>query len=754
MGKDSETSKESLTIRKNVSETDLLLGIISIAVKYNQSYEEILAYTKLLDPKFIHTGLPTTKHMLWRVLQKNDEAYQRHYFCRHCKSVIGKGNEITDTFPRPCRKSGPSTDINTLPYFLLIDLQTQIGEFLRIPNISTALRYRFTQKIYDDAMTDIYDGEKYKELCAPGKFLHNEYNFSYMFNTDGASYSNSSNSSVWPIYVTINKLPPHMRKRHMFLAGIWVDKKKPIANDFFSPFVEQANKKLYEEGVVWKPDGRSTVTSEFIPVIFCADTPARCQFLRMKQLNGTFGCTYCLIPGTFPMIKNKKQSKKQKSTQAKYPCDKKYQRRTHKSIKTDGINALKTGKNIRGVLGPSVLGFLMGFKLDTGCVPDPMHFLWLGVIRQHISMLLEEVGKIENVQKCHPWYIGSPENLKQINEISLSIRLPNRISRRPEDIKFYKQYKATAWRNLAYFFLICLEDILPAEDRDNLALLFEASYICNQDKIMYHDLDRVEKLIEKHLEYFQARHGISKMTYNMHLLTHMVEFVESWGPFWTHNATIFKSMYHRILQMITSANGVADQIAVRFLMNRFIQNCAYDKSVSLETRKAIAELLNVKIFDECINNDTVQNNIRFKNLGNETKQRATDVEIQILREAGYECSTYSTYNQVLINGVEYRTSEFRSTTAFSNCTVYCEGIGFGDIQKILSFGEGTQKISGIILQRLETIGDALNTTFIKDVAVTDNQIFVEVSKISGPAFKVEKKDKIRAIKIPNCWESD
>lgn len=158
----------SLIIKDNITDNDYLLGILPIAIKYNHTYEEIIAYTKFTDSTFVCSQLPRSKYMLWKLLQRNDVAYRRHYFCKYCRSAVGSNAMITKTCP--CKKTGPKSNIKTVPYFLAIDLRMQISESLNIPHILTALVFRFTRKTDSNAMTEIYYGMEYKKLCSLDSF--------------------------------------------------------------------------------------------------------------------------------------------------------------------------------------------------------------------------------------------------------------------------------------------------------------------------------------------------------------------------------------------------------------------------------------------------------------------------------------------------------------------------------------------------------------------------------------------------------
>ena len=61
---------------------------------------------------------------------------------------------------------------------------------------------------------DIYDGEEYKRLAQPGRFLcrrTNPVNLSFNLSTDGVALFKSSHTEIWPLYLVVNELPPSVR---------------------------------------------------------------------------------------------------------------------------------------------------------------------------------------------------------------------------------------------------------------------------------------------------------------------------------------------------------------------------------------------------------------------------------------------------------------------------------------------------------------------------------------------------------------
>lgn len=114
---------------------------------------------------------------------------------------------------------------------------------------------------------DVTDGEEYQKHR---HFLSEQGNISLLMNTDGISLFRSSNISLWPIWLCINELPPHLRyntillcrcthtcmcmciyrflKSNLLLAGLWYGEQKPTMTTFLSPFIKEINH-LSDQGI-------------------------------------------------------------------------------------------------------------------------------------------------------------------------------------------------------------------------------------------------------------------------------------------------------------------------------------------------------------------------------------------------------------------------------------------------------------------------------------------------------------------------
>ena len=259
------------------------------------------------------------------------------------------------------------------------------------------MQYRYNRKEENmDAIKDIYNGKEYKKMSQPNGFLaQSKNNFSFSMNVDGMKVSNSSNASAWPILLTINELPPHARKKHMLLGGIWVENFHPYLNMFLMPTISKL-RSLYKTGIWWKPDGNNEITNRFVTLICPVDSVARVSLLNVTQFNGEFACTFCYSKGEV------------NASTRTYPIENNAPSRTDNEIRHDMIEAHESQNKVRGIKGIWSLIKLKDFDLSRGVVVDSMHNIFLSVIIQHTELVL--FGRA-----IDPWYRGSPRSTAIIN---------------------------------------------------------------------------------------------------------------------------------------------------------------------------------------------------------------------------------------------------------------------------------------------------------------------------------------------------
>lgn len=107
-----------------------------------------------------------------------------------------------------------------------------------------------------------------------------------------------------------------------------------------------------------------------------------------------------------------------------------------------------------------------------------------------------------------------------------------------------------------------------------------------------------------------------------------------------------------------------------------------------------------------------------------------------------------------INGIEYRTRTFSPSTKFSNSTVYCDNIGFGEIGSLVQISEGDDPVREMFVNQLQHIGYAARAPFLLTVRHTKQIRFVTIDRVRKPEFQVRVDNTIYITKLPNVWETD
>lgn len=236
---------------------------------------------------------PNIKRMEKNVHRKYEFEY--YVFCGKCKEVV------------KCDQKCPQCDIKTIRtrdnYFIYIPVKQQIILALH-KHFDTILEFVEKDRA-EDTIQDVYDGKIFKSI----KQNHPEsIILSLTFNLDGASVSNSSNSSIWPILLVQNYLPPNIRylKENVLLAGvITTTKSKPDLSKLILPFSTELNA-LYSDKITVI---RNEKIYQFLPLaMFClCDLPARADMQQIKNVAGYFACPVCLQKGT--SVRGKGKSK-------------------------------------------------------------------------------------------------------------------------------------------------------------------------------------------------------------------------------------------------------------------------------------------------------------------------------------------------------------------------------------------------------------------------------------------------------------
>ncbi|XP_037515517.1 uncharacterized protein LOC119391944 [Rhipicephalus sanguineus] len=288
------------------------------------------------------------------------------------------------------------------------------------------------------------------------------------------------------------------------------------------------------------------------------------------QYNGYFGCGWYLHPGKCI------EGTVKYPVSAEAPPD-----RTKEGMTQDMDKANRTGVNVRGVKGPSPLINSVGFHIVWGSTPDYMHGVLRGVTRQFMELWLCGVGA--------PYYIGSPNFIRRIDERLCAINPPQCITRLPRSVQLRKFWKASEWQQwLLYFSLVCVDGMLPGKYQKHFSLLLKAVYLLLEDTVSAKDISDSTDCLVQFVVQVQFLYSKKEMTSNVHLLLHLAKSATMQGSLWAHSCFVFEAGLGKIKKLITSAKGVPHQVMSRVLMASKV--CALKAAASQQVKIIEAQI--------------------------------------------------------------------------------------------------------------------------------------------------------------------
>ena len=253
------------------------------------------------------------------------------------------------------------------------------------------------------------------------------------------------------------------------------------------------------------------------------------------QYNGHYGCGYCCHPG--------ERTQKGSGTVQIYPLKSLFANRTHHTTLQHAEQATASAKPVQGVKGASLLSLLPNFDIIRSFVPDYMHCVLLGVVRQFINIWTDSSNNSK------PYYI---KNTATIDKLLKTIRIPDEINRLPRSLADRKFWKAAEYRSfLLIYSPVILMGILPHSFYKHWLLLCNGIRLLFLNKVTATMVKASRNCLYKFVALVPELYGSEHISYNVHILTHLPDAVLNWGPLWSHSAFVFedvigilKTMYH------------------------------------------------------------------------------------------------------------------------------------------------------------------------------------------------------------------
>jgi len=466
------------------------------------------------------------------------EKIETHIYCSNCGDYLCVDSGTCEQQKcNNCSFVAQSKDLVNQGYFFKIfPLSEQLSDLFSKREIQYVVEHM-------DAMEHNTEGTGYAEARAGLKFPEL---ITLTCNTDGVPVFSSSNASLWPVFFVINELPLTLRHANMMLCALWFGSGKPRLDVLFRPIVHSLQH-LYDQGFSWVINGKQLITKVVLSVVSC-DSVARPCLQNLKQFNGEYGCSFCLHAG--------KVTAKGKGFVRSY-VHQHVDDRTNETMLQYAEEALQLNVPVKGVKGPSILSLVPKFNLVTGFVPEYMHSVLLGAVRQFVFLWCDSASHKK------PYYLGT--KIDHLDNIILKCKPPSEIKRLPRSLKLRKYWKASEWRNFLLFYYVCLKDNLQKPFFDHWCLLSFSIYNLMQTQISNDTLLQCELALCKFVCQVESLYGEQHVTFNVHLLTHLTASVARWGPLWATSAFLFEDANGKLLTFFHGTRGLVGQIFRSFM---------------------------------------------------------------------------------------------------------------------------------------------------------------------------------------------
>lgn len=271
----------ALPPRDSVIEVDIAASLVLLKTKHNLSTNCMGDIIELLKSLNV-SNTPSSWYKVKQLLTDSKAISSQYYICSVCnKSMTNK------THCSQC-----STDHSShLQAFHIFSVTDQLQNIL-INNSNIDLLYQSNSL----SMRDIRDGAFFGSIRAqnPDAIL------TLTMNIDGVQMSKGSQSSIWPILLVVNELPPDVRFdiRNIVLAGVWPGPSKPTRDQIkllYRPLIDELLRLEGGHSFTLSED-RNAVIQVYL-IAACCDKPAQAVVQCIAEPIAAYGCGRCEIEG-------------------------------------------------------------------------------------------------------------------------------------------------------------------------------------------------------------------------------------------------------------------------------------------------------------------------------------------------------------------------------------------------------------------------------------------------------------------------
>ena len=279
---DSEVNENCIT-HDGISTADIASALVLLKKKHRLSVNCINDIIHLLKSLNVpHT--PSSWYKVKRLLSESKPISRENFICSACNQITNKKEHCT---------SCSINNRNRIQSFYSFSITEQLQHIL-LNNRKLDLCYNNRKT----SMSDIRDSAFFQSVRAhnPGEIL------TLTPNIDGVQPNKGSSTTIWPILLAINEIPPDKRFKleNIVLGGFWPGPAKPSRDEsklLLRPLIDELAE--LEHGHQFRlPDGNIHMVQVYL-IGACCDKPAQALLQCISEPAAAFGCGRCEVEGDF-----------------------------------------------------------------------------------------------------------------------------------------------------------------------------------------------------------------------------------------------------------------------------------------------------------------------------------------------------------------------------------------------------------------------------------------------------------------------
>lgn len=391
---------------------------------------------------------------------------------------------------------------------------------------------------------------------------------------DGVPLVKSSKLCMWPILGAVvdnvNAKP--------FVIGCYVGYGSPkSSDDFLNDFALELSK-LEQNGI--KIESNSKVIN-FSMRALCCDAPARAFISNVRYHTSFHGCSKCNQVGYRVNHTNVFCSIVGDALRS----DESF------SSRRDLQHHNQNYYNKQSVLEKVGVGMVSQIPID------PMHLIDLGVVKKCLLLLLED--------KFGRYFLSREDKVNFKNSYaSYASYTPSEFCRRPRTLEELPRFKATEFRLfILYLAPVVLKKYLTDDIYQHFLLLHCAVRLLYNPNNLLDNLATARQLLIKFVSDFAIIYSEEKLSYNIHMLLHLVDCVEQFGCLDSFSNYKFENHMQILKKMIRKPSQVLQQ-----LVNRIHESEAHNISEKPTMRSKNISSTRQRSFGSFVLNNKLRDN--------------------------------------------------------------------------------------------------------------------------------------------------